>query len=55
MNWTVLLTYADGSSEVMYYLTRQEARNGARFYRLNWLADGPKIGKPLASVKIGRS
>lgn len=48
--WQLTLTYSDNSSEKMYYTTRQEARTGSQFYRMNWMADGPKIGKPLVSV-----
>lgn len=48
--WQLTLTYSDNTSEVMYYTTRQEARTGSQFYRMNWMADGPKIGKSLVSI-----
>ena len=35
MRWYVKLTYNNGDSERLPYETRQDARNMARWYRLN--------------------
>ncbi len=42
MDWFITMTYADDSSERLYYVTREEARYAARYYRTHWAhADNP--------------
>lgn len=53
MNWYILLTYTDGTTEKMYCTTRDEARTRARFYRSQWIGESvTRIGKPLVSATV---
>lgn len=54
MNWMVVLTYEDGTTENMYCTTRNEARECRRRYLQNSLSPDTIIGKRLVSADVQR-
>ena len=58
MNWKVVLTYADGTSEDMYCTTREEARDTRRFHleqSSRALTGESAIGTPVVSATVCKS
>lgn len=58
VNWKVVLTYADGTSEDMYCTTREEARATRRFYleqSSRALTGEFAIGTPIVAATVCKS